>query len=193
MSTNPREKQREYSRKYRIEHPEKARVHARNGKQKFYADHRIRKLCIECTNPVEKNKSRCSQCLARRQAKKLERIANGQCIDCSEIAVVGNRFCQRCYLKAVSRDHLGTVTRWHELLDLFEKQKGQCALSGRSLILGVDADLDHINPRSRGGTNDLSNLQWVLANINGFKSNMFEDEFFILIEDIYVTMKARIP
>jgi len=33
----------------------------------------------------------------------------------------------------------------------------------------------------------------IIASVNGFKSNLLEEEFFALIEDVYLTMKIRRP
>jgi hypothetical protein len=195
MGTNPKDKQREYSSKYRREHPDKVRLHTQASKQKFYSEHRLQGLCIECNNPVEKGKSRCSQCLARTRARKAQRnqenIARGRCTECIEAALNGHHLCLRCYTKSVSSRHLGTKKRWQEILDLFNKQNGKCALSGLPLILGVNADLDHIVPQSRGGSNDLSNLQWVLESVNKFKNHSLESELFNLVEALYLTMKNK--
>jgi 5-methylcytosine-specific restriction endonuclease McrA len=195
MSTNSKEKQREYSEKYRKEHPEEAQAQTRKGKQKFYTDHRARGLCIECSNPAEEGGSRCSQCLERRRVREVQRkqenAANGRCRECSEVAINGHQVCLKCYMKIVSNRHLGTRTRWREILELFERQNGKCALSGLPLTLGLNADLDHIVPRSRGGDNDLSNLQWVLEKVNEFKNNSLESEFFSFIEALYLTMKNK--
>ncbi len=42
---------------------------------------------------------------------------------------------------------------------------------------GVNASLDHKIPTSRGGNNDLPNLQWVDMQINFVKNALTHDEF----------------
>jgi 5-methylcytosine-specific restriction endonuclease McrA len=64
-----------------------------------------------------------------------------------------------CYLKDTAGRHLGSRRRWKELQELFERQGRRCALSGVPLTLGCDTEVDHIVPRSRGGANDITNLQ----------------------------------
>ncbi len=51
-------------------------------------------------------------------------------------------------------------------------QGGRCALTGGLLLPGVNASVDHIVPRSAGGTSDETNLQWVVADVNGWKGAM---------------------
>ena len=69
-------------------------------------------------------------------------------------------------------------------------QDEKCALSGCCLTLGVNAELDHINPSSRGGESELDNVQWVLCVVNRMKYHMTETEFFTLVERLYLTMKG---
>lgn len=63
-----------------------------------------------------------------------------------------------------------------ELLQLIKKQDYRCALSG-TLLSPDSAALDHIVPVSKGGTDHISNLQWVDRTINRMKSNMEVQEF----------------
>jgi 5-methylcytosine-specific restriction endonuclease McrA len=70
--------------------------------------------------------------------------------------------------------------------DKFDKQTGICPYTGRHLILGKDASLDHIVPSSKGGTNDLENLQWVFHKANEMKWNYSEEEFLGLVREIFL-------
>jgi len=56
--------------------------------------------------------------------------------------------------------------------------------------MGVDAELDHIIPSSRGGSDEPSNTQWVLCVVNRMKDHMLQPEFFGLVEKLYFTMKG---
>jgi 5-methylcytosine-specific restriction endonuclease McrA len=62
------------------------------------------------------------------------------------------------------------------LLALLESQGYLCALTGVRLEVET-AELDHKIPVSRGGTNDLSNLQWIHKSINRAKGTMTNEEF----------------
>ena len=62
------------------------------------------------------------------------------------------------------------------LLALLESQGYLCALTGVRLEVET-AELDHKIPVCRGGTNDLSNLQWIHKSINRAKGTMTNQEF----------------
>ena len=81
--------------------------------------------------------------------------------------------------------------RWKELRELLEKQDFICPLTGRELVPGENASLDHIIPKSRGGPNKIGNLQWLDNNINFAKRNLLPDEFAQLISDAYARMFTK--
>jgi 5-methylcytosine-specific restriction endonuclease McrA len=63
------------------------------------------------------------------------------------------------------------------LRSLWEEQQGKCAVTGEKLVPGVNASLDHIQPLSRGGTSERSNLRWVTSTVNHMKWNLTDTEF----------------
>ena len=87
------------------------------------------------------------------------------------------------YQKAMMLKHrkrAGTITEKPKhlawlLCRIWIRQKGLCAISG--VKLGRDAQLDHIIPVARCGTNDLTNLQFLAPEINQAKSSLLMDEF----------------
>jgi CRISPR/Cas system Type II protein with McrA/HNH and RuvC-like nuclease domain len=102
----------------------------------------------------------------------------------------GSSLCALCYCKEIAYHRLGTRTHAAVLLERFTQQGGKCALSGSEIFLGRDAELDHIVPRARGGSDSPENTQWVLCVVNRMKDHLLEDEFFDLIKRLYTTMKA---
>ena len=164
-------------------------------KRRFYIKQRELGLCLECTNKVKPNCTRCEACLTRRQQRTAERkevaTQNGMCSHCIiRDRIPGNSLCEQCYYQTVSYRHLNTTKCWRQLRDKFMAQDEKCALSGCCLTLGVNAELDHINPSSRGGESELDNVQWVLCVVNRMKYHMTETEFFTLVERLYLTMKG---
>lgn len=81
--------------------------------------------------------------------------------------------------KKAKRDHPG----FRELMALLEVQGYRCALTGKELS-PEDAELDHKIPISRGGTNQLSNLQWVDKSINRAKTSMTNEEFIAMCKRV---------
>jgi len=63
-----------------------------------------------------------------------------------------------------------------ELKLLLERQDYCCAISGIPLDPET-AELDHIQPLSRGGTHELANIQIVDTRVNRMKGTMMMDEF----------------
>jgi 5-methylcytosine-specific restriction endonuclease McrA len=67
------------------------------------------------------------------------------------------------------------------------KQDGRCAITGRPLDWET-LELDHIVPRSRGGTNDLSNLRLACHEGNTLKRNWLDEELVALCREILATV-----
>ena len=63
-----------------------------------------------------------------------------------------------------------------ELMRLIKKQDYRCALSGEKLTPNT-AELDHMMPRSLGGSDTIENLQWLDKEINRMKGQMSVEQF----------------
>lgn len=70
-----------------------------------------------------------------------------------------------------------------DLWKLAKKQKLICVLTGEKLTF-ENISLDHIIPVSKGGTNNISNLQLVTRHANTIKNNMNMDELLLLCRKI---------
>jgi 5-methylcytosine-specific restriction endonuclease McrA len=68
---------------------------------------------------------------------------------------------------------LVTATQLEELL---RRQQFKCGLTGVELTPALSS-LDHIDPRSIGGNDDIANLQIVLPCVNKAKGTMRHDQF----------------
>ena len=61
--------------------------------------------------------------------------------------------------------------------DVLKRDDGRCVLCGASSRDGVRLEVDHIVPRSNGGSNEPSNLQTLCAPCNRGKSNRDDTDF----------------
>ena len=76
--------------------------------------------------------------------------------------------------KAMKLRSLGRAS-YIELAFLWKLQRGRCALTGQKL--DRSAQLDHKNPRSKGGNDRIENLQWLTQTANLAKRDLTNDEF----------------
>jgi hypothetical protein len=147
-------------------------------------------LCGSCKRePRHDGGCFCEKChartQARRRAKRAQNLAAGGCAECVHgKAIPGSTRCAQCRFKDRARYVWGDASRWPELAAIWEKQNGRCPYTGMQMNL-PDADLDHIVPRAKGGSNDPGNLQWVLRPINGMKDAYLEGEFLDYIKIMY--------
>lgn len=99
-------------------------------------------------------------------------------------ALRGSLWC-RIKSNAKSRNIKVTITQ-QDAADMFESQRGICALSGEPLILDAPlnkqtASLDRIDS-SKGY--EANNIQWIHKEVNKMKNNLPEKELFAWIEKI---------
>ena len=121
----------------------------------------------------------------RRQRQREKNIKIGFCVYCNNKAIPTLKSCFSHWLREKSSFYLGTRTRWKELLDMLESQEYKCPFTGVLLVPGDNASIDHIIPKSKGGTNDIINLQWVDFKYNTIKNDMSNDEFMDYIKMLY--------
>lgn len=79
---------------------------------------------------------------------------------------------------------------YKELAQLWKAQRGICALTGRRL--DRFAEVDHIIPKSRGGTDHISNLRWVCRTVNLAKRDLTDAEFSALCNEVICWIGHRI-
>ena len=118
------------------------------------------------------------------RAKMRKRVAEGKCGMCGSTELVTKSVCFDHWLLKMSRSAVGKCSKkismsvWGILL----QQEMRCAYTGKELVPGQNASVDHIVPRSRGGSNDLSNLQWVDTTVNIMKHNLLHEEFVEIVK-----------
>lgn len=77
-----------------------------------------------------------------------------------------------------------------QLAALWKAQRGLCALTGQKL--DRSAELDHIIPRARGGSDAIDNLRWVCASVNRMKRDLTDDEFIAACRSVVRWIAERI-
>jgi 5-methylcytosine-specific restriction endonuclease McrA len=78
-----------------------------------------------------------------------------------------------------------------DLERMWQEQRGLCGLTGRPLDFET-AQLDHVLPRSRGGSNGRSNLRWVCKEANDAKGNLTDEELLVLCRQVAEWIGRRI-
>jgi len=152
----------------------------------LFAEKKQRGECITCTNLSIEGKCHCDICLlkirSRRKNREDKRRQDGVCVRCGkEKGGANSGMCPLCYAKETSVFHFGSVNRASELVALLKSQGSRCPYSGEELILGDNTSLDHVVPRSRGGSDEIENLQWLYSrnvfDVNRMKWDMTDKEF----------------
>jgi len=132
----------------------------------------------------------CAPCCEITYAYTRRKREAGECFRCSTGGkAIAAGLCLRCWYKKIAADCLkarGTkMDRTADMLqELWDEQNGKCAISGVELIPGDNASLDHIVPRSKGGTDERSNLRWADWYVNQAKSNMTHEEFVAMCKRV---------
>jgi 5-methylcytosine-specific restriction endonuclease McrA len=89
--------------------------------------------------------------------------------------------------RAKSKDEVASIA---EISSLWKKQRGTCPITGRRLNR-ESAQLDHIIPLKKGGSDLVENLRWVHRDVNYAKRDLLDAEFFRLCSDVVSYSKLR--
>jgi len=150
-----------------------------------------------CGRPSLPGRLRCHVCMEKRRARARkdyrDRSLRGQCVYCQASASVG-MFCFTHWLKNVGVPHgLGNKKGIAILQELWVNQDGRCAITGEKLIPGSTASIDHRIPKSKGGTSEKENLQWVLLFVNRIKWDMTNEEFVATCRKVVAATDRTTP
>lgn len=149
----------------------------------------LNNICVYChKNSIIPNVTYCIECANKTSDKMHERYLSNKvlnnCTACGKNIVLEfvNK-CGNCWFKSIAnRYHINTI--WQELKNKLIEQNYKCFYTNKILIPGINASLDHIIPRSRGGNNDINNLRWVDYSINFMKGDLTHSEFVSFCKDI---------
>lgn len=79
---------------------------------------------------------------------------------------------------------------FRDLATIWKQQRGLCALTGERL--DRSAEVDHIVPKSRGGSDRRENLRWIGRRVNFAKRDLTDDEFLALCGSVMRWIGQRI-
>ena len=169
---------RRYNRLSKEKRLDWSRVSNNKLKEKFEADPEYRKLHLKRQVEATQNT--------------LAKIPEGVCkaaIKCGQPQAGESKFCIKHWVKNVCRPyyHRKNKRGWVDAdtaLDIWNNQKGCCAVTGLPLVPGSTATLDHRIPVSKGGTNSRENLQFVHSAVNAFKWDNYEQDFREMILEV---------
>jgi hypothetical protein len=152
---------------------------ARSAARRLYRQRRSQGLCGLCGGTVEAGRgATCAGCSDKQRAQRRRATEDGRCLKCfTRPKLPDHQQCESCWFKRQAHKHLGSTTRSSDLRSIWLRQKGLCALSGERLVPGLNASVDHVVPRSLGGTDEASNLRWVETTVNQARSNMSDEAF----------------
>lgn len=100
------------------------------------------------------------------------------------ISTKSNLLCDICWAKNISKNTLGDEGNFQTVLNVWKSSGEVCKYTGEKLIRGKNVSLDHIVPKSKGGSNNYDNLQFVLTSVNMMKFSLDEDYFLEMCRKI---------
>ena len=110
-----------------------------------------------------------------------ERSERGVCKNCGAARLPTHaQFCEKHWFANCASRHFGSSKLGPVLKQLAEAQQWECPFSGEYLYPAVNMSLDHKVALSRGGTNEIANVQWVTKEVNLMKHSMSENRFIVL-------------
>jgi len=148
-------------------------------------------LCTKCGQcPAVVGKNGCINCNAKHNTltklKQRRAKSKGLCAKSCGRPLIPNAggYCKECWFKRHATKLWGDAKKYPELIQLMESQNWICPYTGRQLIIGINASLDHKLASDKGGINEISNLHFVDTRANIAKSFLTEEEFFQLCRDV---------
>lgn len=137
------------------------------GKQKEKID---TKLCDSCKEIGRRSFNK------RSSERRREHPILGLCLDCKNPVFGESKYCKKHWLESFSFKYKLNAD---DLFLKLEQQEYRCAFTGKTLIPGDNACIDHLTPRSIDPEkeSDIDNVVWCDKRINLMKGNMTYKEF----------------
>ncbi len=170
-----------------------------SGKTQTYYKRKDAGLCVWCGKPKDDlgTKVLCSECktvqIEKNKTRRHKYLKMNKCVQCGRETVPNNNFCTKHYFQNVSWSAFGTTKYWVDIQKKWDQQKGRCAYTDEILILGVNASLDHILPRSKYPEvkDSIDNIQWISTKMNIIKNDMTESEMERLFKRVLIALEDK--
>jgi hypothetical protein len=107
----------------------------------------------------------------------------GLCLNCPKKTLPTSSLCEEHWYKRAARTNgFKKEDGWKLIKKLLKDQNFMCPYSGRELVLGFNASMDHINPKSRfpEQAHLLENLEWIDIEVNSAKRDLTKEEYVSL-------------
>ena len=128
-------------------------------------------VCTKCKKASTKSKRPNKRKIRNQKGKKF-------CIDCGKPAYPGYDKCPKHLVVNIIRKY-DSADNWPLYWDKLVQQDFKCYYSGVKLIPGRNLSLDHVVPRSKGGSCDASNCVWCDKYLNFAKNDLTLEQFVI--------------
>lgn len=101
---------------------------------------------------------------------------------CSKNSGANIDYCEEHWFKERCRYFGFSLKLWKKLKGMLEAQNFICPYTGRKLVIGVNASMDHKSPRLRFRelAKSLDNVEWVDFEVNIMKRDRTKEEFILL-------------
>lgn len=138
--------------------------------KKYYREHRI-------------------QCYAHTKKAIARYLSEGNCRICGKPRLPNSNWgCERHYIQESIANAIGYRSAAYatQMQIKLHNQNYTCPYTGKKLILGLNAQIDHIQPRSRFPElqSNIDNLRWISAVANRAKGSLTHKEFILFCKNI---------
>jgi hypothetical protein len=176
------------ARKYYAEHKGQCAMY----REKYYSENKDKIRTYE-KSWQQRNRVRCAQ---KHKERRGQRKAQRLCQDCGKPVMPNSEArCEFHFLRQMlnRRIHVSSDALIERIKTKLMEQKWRCPISGRWLVLGINASLDHILPKSKfpEKAQDIENLQWVDTYVNFAKHDMSQEELVTLCREIVAVADSK--
>ncbi len=115
-----------------------------------------------------------------------ERNEQGVCRRCGKERYYASNYCRMHFMEHIARKYHVPQPLWDALLQKLEASSFQCFYTGKQLIPGENACVDHLNARSQypDKVSDLDNFVWCDKWVNRMKGHLSYSDFIALCHTI---------